>query len=68
MNQEKITNDVKLLTDAIDNAFSYCARHGKNGKWSYEMLIEALDKTKEFLKETQGAAFIDFSEEIGKVE
>lgn len=41
------------LIEELLNALSYAKYHGKDGKWSYEMLYNAVDSTLMFLDQEQ---------------
>ena len=51
MNSE-IYDEIKKVKDTIDNALSYAEHHGRDGKWTYEMLIEAISEAKNFINKT----------------
>ena len=39
------------LVDELENALSYANQHGKDGKWSYDMLVDAVANTLVFLNQ-----------------
>jgi hypothetical protein len=41
------------LIEELSNALSYAKYYGKDGKWSYEMLYNAVDSTLMFLDQEQ---------------
>jgi hypothetical protein len=39
------------LVEELDNALSYANQHGKDGKWSYDILVDAVANALVFLNQ-----------------